>query len=92
MKANLGLLMSIRETDCDIQRAKEQLQKYHTQLEGRGLGIGSACSVQPNNTSESGAKPIASNPGGGNEASVNAEDDDDDDQNTDSSSDSSGNE
>ncbi|KAF0718846.1 Aste57867_1444 [Aphanomyces stellatus] len=98
MKTNLGLLMSIRETDCEIVRAKEQLQKYHTELQRRGMGIGLDCNVHQkappqssaafderrNNTSRSGKRQE--------DTATNEDDDDDDDQNTDSSSDSSSNE
>ncbi|OQS07165.1 hypothetical protein THRCLA_00823, partial [Thraustotheca clavata] len=47
MKTNLGLLMAIRETDCDIVRAKKLLQKYHDEMVKNGVGIPQACTYQP---------------------------------------------
>ncbi|CAK4689995.1 hypothetical protein AeMF1_017027 [Aphanomyces euteiches] len=84
MKTNLGLLISIRETDCEIQRAKEQLQKYQSELQRRG--IKSDVGIQPK-------APMKQQTDEQTPASqTTAVDEDDDDQNTDSSSDSSSNE
>ncbi|EQC26902.1 hypothetical protein SDRG_15235 [Saprolegnia diclina VS20] len=56
MKTNLGLLMAIRETDCDIVRAKKLLQKHHDAMQHRGQSIPATCHYQtrPNG---SGAPP-----------------------------------
>ncbi|DAZ99642.1 TPA: hypothetical protein N0F65_001879 [Lagenidium giganteum] len=45
MKGNLVLLMSIRETQSDIERDWYQLQRYHQEMQALGIPIPPECNA-----------------------------------------------
>jgi hypothetical protein len=96
MKTNLGLLMAIREADCDIVRARKLLQKHHEELIRRGVSISPDCLVQTKAGSSHAPRVLAdkNDPENTEEDAKDEDDNDednDDDQNSDSSSNSSDN-
>jgi len=89
MKTNLGLLMSIREADCKIQRAKKELFRYQEALMEKGIELPQSCMVQNDGKKPQGKNEEHDTNGYGNDTIEDDQDNESDDRDSDSSTDSS---